>query len=256
LDLKWFLSLGWGDPVHILEVTGLREGIYLRGTEAPQIIEVYHQWAGKQIEQRPKDRQEMVFTLEDIGAEFGAMLDRWHAYRDKHAPVLSCYFATRFNESLYGNHRFLFLAHALELYHQFNFPGNHQPQDEFKSRIDAIVAAVPGEEKWLRERLSHANRLTLADRLRALLAGKKDLTGELISDTEEFVAVVRDTRNYYTHYDDRLRKSGRVAEGVELMKLTERMRMFLEACFLSDLGAPGSAVSRVLKDDRTYVPAP
>lgn len=100
------------------------------------------------------------------------MLDRWHAYRDRHAAVLSCYFATRFNDRLYSNHEFLFLAHALELYHQLNFPGNYQPRDAFDARIQAIIDAVPGEAEWLRQRLSGANGLRLADRLRRLLEAK------------------------------------------------------------------------------------
>lgn len=256
LDLQWFLTLGQGETVRVLEVTGLRQGVRLRGTDAPQIIEVFHRWAGGQAPRRSLHRHEMLFTAEDIGPQFGAMLDRWHDYRQSHAAVLSCYFATRFNESLYSNHAFLFLAHGLELYHQLNFPGNRQAPDEFRARLDAIVAAVPTEGKWLRERLATANRLTLAERLRVLLEAKKDLIGGFIANPDQFVAAVKDTRNYYTHYDEKLKDSGRVASGVALLKLIVQMQGLLEACFLLDLGAPQKAISAVLKDGRTYVAAP
>lgn len=256
LDLQWFLTLARGEPVQVLKVTGFRKDLNTLGTDFPEIIEVYQGWSGQETASRTRYRWEMLFNADDLGEQLGPMLDRWHTYRDRHAAVLSCYFATRFNEHLYTNHEFLFLAHALELYHQLNFPGNHQSPAEFEARIDAIVAAVPGETEWLRARLGGANRLTLADRLRRLLEARHAVIGDLIPDAEKFVAAVRDTRNYYTHYDEDLRKKGRVAEGVDLMKLSVCMRALLEACFLSDLGAPEKAVKRVLKDDRIYVAAP
>lgn len=256
LDLQWFLTLARGEPVQVLKVTGVRNGLNTPGTDFPEIIEVYQGWSGHETASRTRYRWEMLFNADDLGEQLGPMLDRWHAYRDRHAAVLSCYFATRFNEHLYSNHEFLFLAHALELYHQLNFPGNRQPPEQFKARIETIAKAVPDEADWLKARLEGANRLTLADRLRVLLEGKKALIAELIPEHDKFVAAVKDTRNYYTHYDEALKRNGRVADGVELLKLSVRMRALLEACFLSDLGAPEKAVKRVLKDDRIYVAAP
>lgn len=256
LDLQWFLTLARGEPVRVLSVTGMQKTVKLAGTEVPDIMEVYQRWAGGDLTTRSQIRWNMLFNAKDVGEQLGPMLDRWHDFRDKHAAVLSCYFATRFNEHLYSNHEFLFLAHALELYHQLNFPGNRQPPEEFKTRVEAILTAVPGEAEWLKARLDGANRLTLADRLRVLLEAKKDLISGLIPEPDKFVAAVKDTRNYYTHYDEALRKKGRVAEGVDLMKLTVRMRALLEACFLTDLGAPKKAIKRVLQDDRTYISPP
>jgi hypothetical protein len=256
LELQWFLSLGRGEPVRVLKVDGTRQGATIGETKVPEIIDVWKGWAGSELESPTQTRWEMLFTAEDIGNHLGPMLERWHAYREKHAAVLSSYFSTRFNRHLYSNHQFLFLAHALELYHQLNFDGAQQPPAEFAARLDHIAAAVPTEAEWLRQRLAGANRKTLADRLRQLLEAKSQLLGNLISDRERFVAIVRDTRNYYTHYDAGLRQNGRVAEGVELMKLSHQMQAVLEACFLNDLGAPIMAIHRVLNVERTYVPAP
>lgn len=256
LDLQWFLTLGRGEPVRVLSVIGRQKDVKLPGTDMHDIIEVHQRWAGGDLVTHSKIRWNMLFNANDIGEQLGLMLDRWHGYRDKHAAVLSCYFSTRFNEHLYGNHKFLFLAHALELYHQLNFAGNRQPPEEFRMRIEAIVKLAPSEADWLKARLEGANKLTLADRLRVLLEAKKGLIAGLIPDPDKFVAAVKDTRNYYTHYDEELRKKGRVADGIDLLKLSVRMRGLLEACFLSDLGAPEKAIMRAIQDNRTYISAP
>lgn len=256
LELQWFLSLGRGEPARVLRVDGLQKEVTRGEARFPEIIDVWKGWVGSDVDVRALTRWEMLFTLDDLGNYFGPMLERWQQYREKHAAVLSSYFSTKFNRHLYSNHRILFLAHALELYHQLNFEGAVQPVAKYAARIDGICAAVPEEAEWLRQRLEGANRKTLAIRLRELLEAKRSLIGRLVPDEATFVAMVKDTRNYYTHYDPRLKKNGRVAEGVVLMKLTNDMQAMMEALILDDLGAPNSAVQKVLTVHRTYVAAP
>ena len=255
-DMQWFLTLGVGRPVGVVSVRGTRRGHLASGSEFPEIIEIYQRWRGPADADQERYRWDMLFTAEDLPQGIGAALDRWHAYHERHGPVLACYFSTLFNPHLYSNHEFLFLAHALELYHQLNFSGAYQDSAVFGARIDKIAAGAPEEAAWLRLRLAGANRKTLADRLTELLAAKASVLGGFIADPTQFVASIKDTRNYYTHYDASLRRKGRVAEGVDLLKLTNQMRAVLEACFLSDLGAPTRAIKKVLRDDRTYISAP
>jgi hypothetical protein len=61
-----------------------------------------------------------------------------------------------------------------------------------------------------------------------------------------FADTVRHTRNYYTHFDERARRQGKVAEGEDLILATFRMRALLQIIFLRDLGLPQSAVDRVV----------
>jgi hypothetical protein len=255
-DMQWFLTLGVGRPVGVESVSGTRKGFFAAGTEFPELIKIHQRWRGPADADRERHRWEMLFTAADLPQGIGVALDQWHTYRERHGPVLACYFSTLFNRHLYSNHEFLFLAHALELYHQLNFNGAYQDTAVFSARLDKIATGVPDEAEWLRQRLAGANRKTLADRLTELLVVKTSLLGNFISDPDQFVARIKDTRNYYTHYDASLHRKGRVAEGVDLLKLTNQMRAVLETCFLEDLGAPASAIKKVLRDERTYIAAP
>jgi hypothetical protein len=251
IDLQRLLTLAMSQAVPVIKVAG-----YIQepgpSTETEEPIELHTRWSGRDSKMRKLHPMEMMFTAQMLPAGIGPALARWREYRAKHSAVLDSYFATIFGR-LYQNHTFLFLAHALELYHQLHFDGSYQDPKEFGKRIDRIVEAVPDEEKWLRGRLGSANRKTLADRLRDLLAKKPSFAGRLAPDAERFAQQVKDTRNYYTHFDPGLRSNGRVAEGEELFRLSAIMRKFLEASFLDDLGLTDAARRVIGRLDAQYV---
>lgn len=78
----------------------------------------------------------------------------------------------------------------------------------------------------MKERLSQANTLTLVERLMELV-GKcpEEIRKKYIADEKTFIKQIRDSRNYYTHYD----KSGKkhILENIDLMILSERIRLII-----------------------------
>lgn len=255
IELQWLLTLAVGAPVPVTELLGFLGDRHATGSAAMP-IEVLARWPGRRTIQRDPQGAEMLFTVRSLTQGIGPTLACWRTYRIKHDAVLSSYFATVFNEHLYQNHIFLFLAHALELYHQIHFDGAYTPANEFRARIDKIVAAVPDEAKWLQDRLANANMKTLADRLRELVKAKSHFLENLIGDTEEFVGSVKNTRHYYTHFDEQLLKKGKVADGGELVALAQTMRTFLETVFLDDLGLSEAVRAVVRRDRPTYIKGP
>lgn len=257
IDLQWLMSLAVGLPVPVTGLTGLSNDwqITIGDKKLSKPMDFFIHWPGWDTRHRNPYRWDMLFTVSAFSDGLGPALARWRDYRQKHHAVLSCYFSTIFNRHLYANHEFLFLAHALELYHQIHFDGSYQSAADFKTRIDKIAAIVPDKDEaiWLRERLAGANHKTLADRLRELITAKKSLLGDLVPDPERFVLRVKDTRNYYTHYDEGLRRNGRVAEDADLYEITQAMRALLEVCFLQDLGISPAVISKVTKPRGTYV---
>jgi hypothetical protein len=255
VDFQWLLTLAAGSPVPVVSITGLSNDwqITMGDNKACKPMDVFMRWPGWDTSRRSPHRSEMLFTVSAFADGLGPALARWREYRQKHAAVLACYFSTIFNEHLYENHEFLFLAHALELYHQKNFDGARQPPAEFKARLEKIVAAVPGEAEWLHGKLGLSNNKNLAERLIELVSARQSLLGGLVPDVARFAKRVKDTRHYYTHWNEDLRRDGRVAEGEELFRLTEAMRALLEVSFLQDLGISLAAINKVTKPRGTYI---
>ena len=98
-------------------------------------VELLQQNTGVEDAERSTPALNMIASFDDLGQDAGRIIRRWFEYHERLEPALNLYFAVIFNRSLYSNHRFLFLAQALEVYHRINpsFTGGVQPQQSFAS---------------------------------------------------------------------------------------------------------------------------
>jgi hypothetical protein len=100
-------------------------------------------------------------------------------------------------------------------------------------------------ESFHREMI-HPKKMNLAGRLSQLVAqAPRTIVQQAIRSPKDFVEVVRDTRNYFTHYERKLFR--RAAFGLDLLNLTERMRWLLEGLLLQQLALPAEAVEALLR---------
>jgi hypothetical protein len=185
----------------------------------------------------------------EIESDFPKIVQRWFRYHEQLDAVLNLYFATVFNRHLYSNHEFLFLAQALEVYHARNpnFTRAERPRTEFRQMVKTILSSVPHPlRRWLDEKLRYANEKTLAQRLDDILDRHPSEVATFIPDRAYFTSKVRQTRNYYTHYDEELKRKGKIAEGEELFRIATQMRRLLEISILRDLGIIGTAIRRFI----------
>lgn len=118
---------------------------------------------------------------------------------------------------------------------------------EYKARLKRVLAVVADEDRtWVGEGLRYANKKTLAQRLTEILDRHPIEAVRIAGDMPDFADKIRHTRNYYTHFEERLKKRGKVAGDSEIILLTERMRRLLEVCFLKDLGLDGAPIRKIV----------
>lgn len=244
---RWLLSLLIGEPVELTTFSALLP--HIEDPNAPQTtITTMGSHLRSRVQRRAVKPHRMLLPFKAVQAQFGEVVSRWFDYFDKVSAALDLYFAVRFSSALYLEHRFLFLAQALEVYHRLNFEGRVLPKADFRAKLDRIVAGVPADEvDWVREKLQYANEKTLAMRLEEIMALHPDEAKRIVGDPAKFSAQVRHTRNYYTHYNAEHRKAGKVADDRELVPLSERMQRLLEVCFLKDLGLD-DPVHKIIKE--------
>lgn len=196
---------------------------------------------------RTRSQRRLTLGFRELGQDFSEFLNVWFGYNKRLSSVLSLYFGCIHNRTLYDTQRFLFLAQALEVYHRNHesFNGLEQDDKQWAARLERILnSVVPDEKEWLKGRLAFANEKTLSTRLKELLdAHSSDIT-DVIPDPNEFRALVRDSRNAYTHYSATRRKN--VAEGVQLHRLCWQMQTFLCLCILKDLKISGDPINRLI----------
>jgi hypothetical protein len=197
----------------------------------------------------------MLVPYEHVEAKFPQIIKKWFSYYRDMEAVLSLYFTAVWFDGIPSTTHFLLLAQALEAYHNRSqqFTSSIQSTPDFHRRLAVILdgMANQAERPWLKEKLQHANQKHLAQRLSELISRNKTEVARFIRDPEDFASKIRHTRNYYTHFDEDLKRRGKVAEGKDLVLLTIWARAILQISFFRDLGLPQAAIDGVVSRARS-----
>lgn len=250
LALCRLFSLSVGSPTYIRSLTGYRADHFIGVGEKRirQGIEVLRTNANADSVRENLHPLEMLFSFNDVRESFGDLLRQWLRYGDKLEAVLDLYFSTIFNAHLYLNHEFLLLAQALERYHAVQIDGYREDPEKFGQRLKTIRQLMGDDHfRFVEDKLNWANEKTLLQRLTELVEARRAVIGDLAAEFPDFPRLVKDTRNYYTHYDSSLLQKGKVAQGINLVRLVEVMRITLQVLILDDLGIGNTAIQRAKK---------
>ena len=146
-----------------------------------------------------------TFRYQDISGRFAKCFDDWLNYNERYGEALDCYMSTVYHK-LPASIDHLCLAQALDAYHGVRF--NSHKDRSFQKKI--------------------ADLLKLND---GVMLG-------LVSDIAVFAEQVLVTRNYYTHHNPKCLSDGKVAQGRDLMRMNEKLRILLQSCVIRDMGLP------------------
>lgn len=153
-------------------------------------------------------------------------------------PVVELYLEIFEAKDMSPVRTFLNLTQALETYHS-RFKANKL--GEFKKRIKDVILKNRDEsfhKKYIEFLMNGSKKqLTLQSRLADLLLAEFKIwlgTGHI--KRLEFPRVIAKTRNYYTHYDESIKKKERVLTNEELIMYNEVLACILEYYLLSELG--------------------
>lgn len=253
-QLKRFLSLAQGYRCYPTSITGVVKQIDGRTIFPPKEIEVFTDNRGVSDVQLRKLPDGMFFSFHDVEDRLGNVLVRYLDFDEKCGSVLDLYFSVVFNKHLYLNHQFLFLAQALERYHAVMIGGTKEPKDVFKERLVRVRKALePEDAKLFDGLLSTANGKPFRRRIEEILSSKPALLADIPEGIPDFVSTVCDTRNYNTHFGTELFERGRVAKGIDLIRLTEILRILLEVLILDELGVGDKAIQRAKSKKAAWI---
>lgn len=175
-------------------------------------VELFARITGFKAKFEPRHTSEMLVPLLMIGDSWPRVVSNWFRdVRDLKA-VFALYFAVVYGQQLFDEHRFLFLAQAIEGYHRCRI---NRGKLQFRQRLSEIISSA-------------GPALSL-----------------VVSDASAFCAAVVTLRNDLTHpgpesnWDDR-----------DALLLWRQLKTVLEVCLLRDLGLSHDLLGRVARVDR------
>lgn len=152
---------------------------------------------------------------------------------------------------MYGEQRFLALVQVLESYHRLKIGNDQVPQLKHEERLKEIYDCVPKKHlDWLKDKLNFSHELSLKERIEQLAYTYIKAINPLIKNQEAFATKIKNTRNYYTHYNQSLKN--KIAQGEELFRLTQILSFLLQSCLLSELGCTPERCADLLSDNSEY----
>ncbi len=194
---------------------------------------------------KPKKAHEFLFGYKDIDTSFEQIIQKWFELKEKIDPVTDLLLESFYNATFFNENRFLNLAQGLETFHR-RFRNNFvKPKKEHNAMITEIIDRVGDNHKeWLEEKLNFSNEPSLHKRIEQIIHEvENSMTKKIIPDPGIFIKQVKNSRNYYTHYDKRLEK--KALKGEDLFYLTEKLKILLTCAVLKEVGFNKQCESRV-----------
>lgn len=242
-DLSNFLSLVTGNSISILELKGSKKSP--GGSETIDIL--YRKEAlGKVFFSYPS----FPIQYKDLSERLNVYLENWFGLVKDVEPTYDLYFGTIFNQNLFPNHEFLSLAQALESYLSRRFDNNIMPSELFeelkKNAMKAISQNASKYQQYLEPKVNYdMNRKSFRTKLKRFFETYGDMLSCFLDDKDRFVQDVVDTRNYYTHYPQKL--EGKAVKIEELPFLSEKLRLTLVTILLKETGIEERLIEQALK---------
>jgi len=241
-----FLSLAVGEAICPLEIEGETESAkrVIGNHTLYEDVKIFYQLPVVPKE-RPLGVFKPLFGYKVIANKLEHLLQNWFGKAEQLAPVYDLYFSSVYGREMHLEQKFLCLIQALESYHRRMVRNYERPEEDHNRLLQEIFSAVAQDVKeWLSEKLQHSNEPTLKKRLNELLDTFSVTASHFIKRRNNFVRKVVDTRNYHTHYDERLKR--KAARGRDLNDIIFVLRILTEMCLLKELGFDTSEVHSLI----------
>jgi len=185
--------------------------------------------------------------LSSIGPSLEQVLNAWFDRASLLRPVYTLYFSALYSEGMYLESEFLSLAQAVEIFHRslYGDEDKYFSSSEFRRYRKAMLSPLPKRARdLLQSKLAHANEYSLKERLDDLSSKTPPSVKHLVvKDFDDFTTRVKDTRHHLTHYSSQKR----AFTEEELFGANRRLRLWLMALLLSEIGIPEPVVIEALK---------
>ena len=261
--IQHFLSLlTYDDPIYPLVVDGAVRIVNENGEGASDAsVRMLYKRLGTRKSSMELSQHKMLFTYKDVADIWESALNKIIVVEDdKLKPVYDQFFAEYFSPSAYPEDRFMATVRAIEVFHRrTSEQGYYMEEKNYlntifkiflepvdKARSQGIISSSFRDR--LKNQLYFGYEYSLRKRLDDLftLYGEEFLTLFVDEEKGAFVNQVVDTRNWFTHFDER-GKDKAIRDGKELAYLNLKLQLFMIALLLRHVGIPAEKIEDQFK---------
>jgi hypothetical protein len=183
---------------------------------------------------------EMLLIFPTIKDNISTILEAWFSKAELLRAVYTLFFGSMYFAEMYPRFHFLNLIQAIETFHRNMRKGQYLSETDFKPIRSALTKAIPEDvgrdlREALKSKIRYGYEYSLRKRLHLLFAELDAETIKLITDNPSgMTGKIVDTRNYFTHYTDELKKLA--FEGDAVHHANYKLRLLLIILLLKEVG--------------------
>ncbi|WP_141878139.1 HEPN domain-containing protein [Gramella sp. Hel_I_59] len=205
--------------------------------EQQKLIHCNYQNSFYNSQHKTRNVGEFIVDFDDVESDFPALISKWFDLYETLDSVLLLFLKHFKDKYRFSSDKFMDTIRAVENFHRINFNNERIPQERFEELVNRILNDVNldlKDSEWLAGRLQ-GNEPTLKNRLMELIKESDSTTiKNRVGKFKKFCWAVTSSRNYYTHYDQKL--EGTAKKGSELFELTRTLRAILTLYILKEIG--------------------
>jgi len=256
--LRNFISLGVKRPIYSNRVKVKTDKYVIKGHDGKELnplIDVFVKKRRKEYKEKTLIPSDFLFSFHDIKAQFKNCLEKWIEIDDLLKPVKDLYFGAFCNPRMFLENKFLNLVQALETYHSRRYKESYSINPkEFGEIVGKILEVIPSKHKnTFKGKLEYANKYSLRKRIKGIIRNNSDIVEFYLSNNSQknsFINKVVNTRNYLTHYDEKLKNNA--AKGEDLYWLNLKLKILVEIVFMKEIGIDSEYILNALKRNTEY----
>lgn len=223
----------WGFISLCNNETSFPTKIFMKDTDEGNVEVVYKNTF---YQEQTKNWFRSIINVKDFGDGFEEAIQQWYKLYSEIGHILNLRLYHFKDKRFFSVDRFIDMTRTLESFHRLkrkNERVNPREYEEFLNKVKAIEL----DEKFkrlLNDRLNYGNEPTFKTRLMELFNEVPTSLMELIDEDGKLAKVVKDTRNYYTHYGEELK--AKLPSTGELMRITDNLEMIISLLLLKEIG--------------------
>ena len=206
----------------------------------------------------------ILLKRSDIKDHLEHILNTWFVEQEKLGECVNAYISDLYLPA-YIENKFLNVVRGIETYHRLFIENGAKNEaedlsvkpdleEDYHKVLAYIYTNISAENRdYFLARINYVDEMNLRKRLKSLLlltpsALSTRLFGNMTAHQQKkIIAQVIDTRNYYTHRDEKKNYKNVLDSGFELMRLTNKLSILLQYFCLTQIGVDSNvAVQRLI----------
>ncbi|MCY3829173.1 MAG: hypothetical protein OXF89_08565, partial [Rhodospirillaceae bacterium] len=216
----------------------------VKGIDRNKQVKVYYESAPRVPPNRIVNRHAMLLNFSNFDGKFEKAIGQWIGEYSEIAPAIDSYFSSVSGSYSRLEGRYIALVQGIETLHRRQMQEPVMADEKYRGIVKDMLECVPSSVmQHFRNRLAYGNEPTLLSRIQEVFCENFQFF-KFDGFKKEYCRLVVDTRNFFTHYDQKL--EGRAAKDLELYRLCLNFEALYVFIFLRNLGFSDTDIQSLL----------